>query len=339
MTGENIKKRVLSCIQPTGEIHLGNYFGAIKNWVEIQDKYNCFYGIVDLHAMTMPYDPKKLKENTLNMAIDLMACGIDINKSVLFIQSLVPEHTMLQWIFSCVTSYGELTRMTQFKDKSELLESQGGKIFISAGLFTYPILQAADILIYHANYVPVGKDQIQHIELTRNIAVRFNHTFGEYFPEPEPLLTSTPKIMSLADPEKKMSKSLGEKHYIGLFEDENSIRKKIRSAVTDVGPQIKGQMSPGVENLFAILKACDKVNEYNSLINMYNQGTLKYKELKDVVSDAVVELTNKFKAKRADLLRDKECLLKLIKEQSEKARNYAKKTLEEVKKLTGISEF
>lgn len=336
---KNLRKRVLSCIQPTGEIHLGNYFGAIKNWVEIQDKYDCFYGVVDLHAMTMPYDPKKLKENTLNMVIDLMACGIDINKSVLFIQSLVPEHTMLQWILSCVTSYGELTRMTQFKDKAELLEEQGGRVFISAGLFTYPILQAADILIYHANYVPVGKDQIQHIELTRNIAVRFNHTFGEYFPEPEPLLTSTPKIMSLADPEKKMSKSLGEKHYIGLFEDENSIRKKIRSAVTDIGPQKEGQMSPGVENLFSILKACEKLDEYNHLIEEYNKGILKYKELKDVVSDAVIELTNNLKKNKQELLENKDYLLKLILEQSEKARSYASKTLKEVKELTGLNIF
>ena len=225
------KKRVLSCIQPTGEMHIGNYFGAVKNWVRIQDEYECFYGVVDLHAMTMPYDPKKLKENSLRMVAELLACGIDPSKSVLFIQSLVPEHSELTWIFNCVASFGELSRMTQFKDKSEQIES-GGK-FISAGLFTYPVLQAADILVYKANFVPVGKDQVQHLELSRNIAVRFNKQFGEFFPEPEPLLTEVQKLASLADPTKKMSKSLGEKHYIGLFEEEAKIVKKVKSAVTD----------------------------------------------------------------------------------------------------------
>ena len=248
------KKRVLSCIQPTGEMHLGNYFGAIKNWVDIQDKYECIYGVVDLHAMTMPYKPEELYENTTRMVVDLLACGIDPEKSVLFIQSLVPQHTELTWIFNCVCSYGELSRMTQFKDKSELLEEGAKGHFISAGLFTYPVLQAADILIYKAELVPVGKDQEQHLELSRNIAVRFNNQFGSIFPEPQPLFTDVPKLMSLAEPTKKMSKSLGDKHVLGLFEAEDSIRKKIRSAVTDLGEESK-EMSPGVQNLFTLLKA------------------------------------------------------------------------------------
>ena len=176
------KKRVLSCIQPTGEIHIGNYFGAVRNWVNIQDQYDCVYGVVDLHAMTMPYSSKDLRQNTLNMFADLMAAGLDPERSVLFVQSLVPQHTELTWIFSCVTSYGELSRMTQFKDKSDQLESGGKNGYVSAGLFTYPVLQAADILIYKADFVPVGKDQEQHLELSRNIAVRFNNQFGEYFP-------------------------------------------------------------------------------------------------------------------------------------------------------------
>src|SRR5882724_1059073 len=216
--------RVLSCIQPTAEMHIGNYFGAVKNWVALQDSHECIYGIVDLHAITMPYDPQELKANTARMAIELLACGIDPQRTILFIQSLVPEHSELCWILGCICPYGELSRMTQFKDKSEVLK---GSQFVSAGLFTYPVLQAADILIYRAKYVPVGKDQEQHLELSRDIARRFNGQFKtDLFPEPAPLFTETPKIMSLVDPTKKMSKSAGDRHYIGLFEEEKSIRAK-----------------------------------------------------------------------------------------------------------------
>ena len=330
------KKRVLSCIQPTGEIHLGNYFGAIKNWVDIQDKYECVYGVVDLHAMTMPYDPKQLKENTLRMVIELLACGIDPEKSILFIQSMVPQHTELAWIFNCVTSYGELSRMTQFKDKSELLESKSKKTIISTGLFTYPVLQAADILIYNAHYVPVGKDQEQHLELTRNIAVRFNNQYGEYFNEPEPLFTEVPKLMSLADPTKKMSKSLGEKHYLGLFEDENKTRKKVRSAVTDTGEAQGDQMSPGIENLFNLLKACGKVDEMNGFAKDYTDGTLRYKDLKDTTADAVLELLAPFKERKEELMKDKAYVERLIREHAEKAKALADETLSKIKKVAGI---
>ena len=330
------KKRVLSCIQPTGEIHLGNYFGAIKNWVNIQDQYDCIYGVVDLHAMTMPYNPKELRENTIRMAVELLACGIDPDKSIIFIQSMVPQHTELAWIFNCVTSYGELSRMTQFKDKSDLLISKSKKTIISTGLFTYPILQAADILIYNANYVPVGKDQEQHLELTRNIAVRFNNQFGEYFNEPEPLFTEIPKLMSLADPTKKMSKSLGEKHSIGLFEEEEKIRKKVRSAVTDTGEQPADQMSPGIENLFNLLKACGKVEEVNVFNDNYKAGTLRYKDLKDATADAIVELTGKFKKRKNELTKDKGYIEGILKTHAEKASEIADKTLESVKELCGM---
>jgi tryptophanyl-tRNA synthetase len=330
------KKRVLSCIQPTGEIHLGNYFGAVKNWVDIQEKFECVYGVVDLHAMTMPYNPKELKENTLQMITELLACGIDPDKSVLFIQSMVPQHTELSWIFNCVTSYGELSRMTQFKDKTDLLLSKSKKTLISTGLFTYPILQAADILIYNAHYVPVGKDQEQHLELTRNIAVRFNKQFGEFFNEPEPLFTNVPKLMSLADPTKKMSKSLGEKHYIGLFEEEERTRKKIRSAVTDTGETQDGKMSPGIENLFTLLNACNKTNLVSSFTNDFHSGTLRYKDLKDATTEAVLELTIPFKQKKTELLKDKSYLEKIITEHADKARSIADNTLEHVKKLVGI---
>jgi len=331
------KKRVLSCIQPTGEIHIGNYFGAIKNWVEIQDTYDCVYGVVDLHAMTMPYDPDTLKNNTLQMFIDLLACGIDPEKSVLFIQSLVPQHTELTWIFSCVTSYGELSRMTQFKDKTDQLEgTTGKKSFISAGLFTYPVLQAADILIYKANFVPVGKDQEQHLELSRNVAIRFNNQFGKYFPEPEPLFTEVPKLMSLADPTKKMSKSLGEKHYIGVFDSDEVIRKKVRSAVTDTGGQSGELMSAGVANLFTIIRACGNTQALLSLTDDYDKGILKYKDLKEITAESLVSTLAPFRDRRAELLANREKIYKLVHELSAVAREYAVNTLNEVKALTGL---
>ncbi len=330
------KKRVLSCIQPTGEIHLGNYFGAIKNWVNIQDQYNCIYGVVDLHAMTMPYKTNELEENTLKMVVDLLVCGINPDKTILFIQSLVPQHTELTWIFNCITSYGELTRMTQFKDKTEQSEGNVKGKFISAGLFTYPILQAADILIYKADYVPVGIDQVQHLELSRNIAVRFNKTYGTYFPEPAPLLTDIPKLVSLADPAKKMSKSLDEKHYIGLFEEESSIRKKVKSAVTDTGDQQGNEMSPGVENLFNLIKACNKEKEHGELLKQYKAGTLKYKELKEVTADALVELTTGFITKRNEIAGDEKNIKNLAKTLSEKAGDIASKTIRDVRSLVGL---
>jgi tryptophanyl-tRNA synthetase len=282
----------------------------------------------------MPYDPKKLKENSLRMVAELLACGIDPEKSILFIQSLVPEHSELAWIFNCVASYGELSRMTQFKDKSEQVEA-GGK-FLSAGIFTYPVLQAADILVYKADFVPVGKDQVQHLELSRNVAVRFNKQFGDFFPEPLPLLTDVPKLTSLSDPTKKMSKSLGEKHYVGLFEEEAQIRKKVKSAVTDIGEAQGDTMSAGVQNLFNIIRACENEDGYKSLLSDYHSGTLKYKDLKDTTAESLVRLTTPFRVKREELLKDKVYLENLSRELSEKARVVASSTMKAVRKLTGL---
>ncbi|MDQ5844405.1 MAG: tryptophan--tRNA ligase [Acidobacteriota bacterium] len=331
--------RVLSGIQPTAEMHIGNYFGAVKNWVALQDTHECIYCIVDLHAITMPYDPTKLRANTERMVIDLLACGIDPNKAIMFIQSLVPEHTELCWILSCLTPFGDLRRMTQFKDKSELIEGQDATQFVSAALFTYPVLQAADILVYRAQHVPVGKDQEQHLELSRELARRFNNQFGvDFFPEPEPLFTQTPKIMSLVDPTKKMSKSSGERHYVGLFEDEQSIRAKIKTAVTDSGGVPQGEMSPGVANLFEILKACGKTDEANGLLQEHNAGTLKYSKLKEVVADALVELTSELRAKRAEIAANISTVNACVTEMSEKARGIASGTIKEVRKLVGLPE-
>lgn len=326
---------VLSAIQPTGDLHLGNYLGAVQNWVSLQDKYRCFYGVVDYHTMTMPYQAKKLRENTWNMVFQLLACGIE--KEYLFIQSLVPEHAELCWILGCMVSYGDLTRMTQFKDKSDQLKGKDKDAFISGGLFYYPVLQAADILIYRADYVPVGKDQEQHLELSRGIANRFNYQFKtDYFKEPQPLFTEVPKVLSLADPTRKMSKSLGEKHVINLFGDPERIRKQVRSAVTDTGDTPAGEMSPGVENLFTLLKACGSGESHRSLLEEFNKGSLRYSELKDAVSDALVDLTGTFKERLDALMEDKREVKRSIKESSAKIRERAQQTLSEVRELTGL---
>lgn len=331
-----MKSTVLSCIQPTAEMHIGNYFGAVKNWVALQELHECIYGIVDLHAITMPYDPAELRANTERMVVELLACGIDPEKSILFIQSLVPEHAELCWILGCLCPYGELSRMTQFKDKSELLES--GKSFTSAGLFTYPVLQAADILIYRAKYVPVGKDQEQHLELSRDLARRFNSQFGaQFFPEPRPLFTETPKLMSLVDPTKKMSKSAGDRHYIGLFEDEPSIRAKIKSAVTDSGELPPGvEMSPGVTNLFEILKACGNVEDAAAMQKDYDAGKRQYSELKEATANALVALTSRLRARREEISKDAGAVKAKVNEMSGKARGIARETLTEVRRIIGL---
>jgi tryptophanyl-tRNA synthetase len=331
-------KRILSAIQPTGEIHFGNYFGAVQNWVKLQDDFQCVYGVVDYHAMTMPYSPSKLRENTWDLIFSLLALGIKPEN--LFIQSLVPEHTELGWIFNCFCSYGELSRMTQFKDKSDQVKEDDKDAFISAGLFDYPVLQAADILIYKADFVPVGKDQEQHLELARNIATRFNNTVGkEYFVLPEAMFSEALKIRSLADPTKKMSKSLGEKHYISIFEDEKSLRKKIGSAVTDAGDeQERGIMSPGIENLFIMLKAGGKEELHRHMMEIYKDpaSKLSYKDLKEAVSDTLVDLTSNFAEKRKELNANKKEIKNQIKESAANIRKIAQETLKEVKELSGL---
>ncbi len=328
-------KNVLSCIQPTGDIHLGNYFGAVQNWVRLQDQYQCLYGVVDNHSMTMPYKAEQLRENTWKMVFYLLACGI--KPEHLFVQSLIPEHVELSWVLGCLTSYGELNRMTQFKEKSEQIKEKDNEGFVSAGLFMYPVLQAADILIYHADYVPVGKDQEQHLELSRNIAQRFNHQFGkQYFIHPEPLYTETPKILSPADPNKKMSKSLGEKHYINLFGEEERVRKQIRSAVTDTGDTPAGQMSPGVQNLFELLRACNNQSAYDSLMDDYKAGALKYSALKEEVAETVVALIHPFSERLVELNADKRAVKARIQESSAEIRKRAQQTMREVKELAGL---
>ena len=327
------KKTVLSAIQPTGDIHLGNYLGAVQNWVHLQEEYDCVYGVVDYHSVTMPYDPVKLRMRTWNIAFQLLACGIEPGH--LFIQSLVPEHAELCWLLGCVTSYGDLTRMTQFKDKSDQVRSTNKDALISGGLFYYPVLQAADILIYKADYVPVGKDQEQHLELTRGIAQRFNTQFGkEYFQVPQSLFTKTPKILSLADPTKKMSKSLGDKHVVNMFGDLNVVRKQVRSAVTDSGAS--EEMSPGVHNLIQLLDAAGKDDAVAHFNQTYADGTLRYSDLKQEVSDALVEMLTPIQERYKEIMADKKSFKDQIKQSSHQVRLRAAETVREVKDIMGL---
>lgn len=328
-------QRIFSGAQPTGTLHIGNYFGAIQNWVTLQAEHECIYCVVDYHAITVEVDPQVLHTASCAMALDLMACGIDPERSILFRQSSVPEHAELAWILGCLTSYGDLARMTQFKDKSE------GKQFVSAGLFNYPVLQAADILLYRADGVPVGEDQLQHLELSRRIARRFNARFGELFPEPEPIVGKGARIMSLADPTRKMSKSDGEPHYIGVMEDEASIRKKIRSAVTDMGLSPGEAMSAGVAALFEILElAMMLTNDQTTakdLRTKFQAGELLYSHLKDVVFEQLMKVLRPIQKRRAKLEASGE-VEAILAQGAKKARLIARETMIAVRKMVGLNE-
>jgi tryptophanyl-tRNA synthetase len=323
--------RVFSGIQPTGSLHLGNYLGAIRNWVALQDRpdFDCMYCVVDYHAITVDYETPDLAPQTLSMARDLLASGLDPEQSTLFVQSQVPEHTELGWIFQATsTAYGELQRMTQFKAKGD---QQG---FVTAGLFSYPVLQAADILLYDANRVPVGEDQVQHLELTREIARRFNNRYGPTFPDVEPLLTDSPRIASFRDPEQKMSKSSGEGHYLSMDASEAEARGMIQRAVTDVGPHPEGSMSPGVANLFTVLKALGSPELYDRLTADYKAGTLRYVELKGAVADAVWATAAQIQARKAAY--PPERVREILRAGGAKARPLAQKKLAEVRSRVGL---
>jgi len=267
------------------------------------------------------------------MALDLIACGIDPERAILFVQSAVPEHTELAWIFGCVTSYGDLSRMTQFKDKS------ANKKFISASLFTYPVLQAADILLYRADGVPVGEDQVQHLELSRRVARRFNARFGEFFPEPEPIVGKGARIMSLADPTIKMSKSAGDAHYVGVMEDETSIRKKVRSAVTDTGLAAGEEMSPGVATLFEILELSSEMIGDTSIVSElkseFATGKLMYSRLKDAVFESLMEVLRPIQQRRTELEASGK-VDEILAKGAQKARAIARENIAQVRELAGL---
>ena len=332
--------RVFSGIQPSGELHLGNYYGAIQNWVQLQEAYDCVYCIVDYHAVTGRtgresdkfQDPEheSLATMSLRMAGDLIACGIDPERSIVFVQSHVPEHTELAWIFSCVASYGDLQRMTQFKDKADRAD------YISVGLFTYPVLQAADILLYRAAKVPVGEDQVQHLELARRIGRRFNTLVGEdYFPEVEAELTEGKRIMSLVDPAQKMSKSLGEKHYVGLMEAPDSVWKKIRSAVTDSGEQIGEEMSAGVANLFELLQLSGAPTEVTEEFKAaHAAGEIRYGDLKAAVRDQIMTVLDPIRERRAALSDDD--IRGILAGGAARASEIARATMADVRGFVGV---
>lgn len=331
--------RVYSGIQPTAVMTIGNYFGAVRNWVQLQDERECVYCVVDLHAMTAPYEATELRQAARGMFVSLLAAGIDPDRTTVYIQSTVPEQTELCWLLATLTSLGDLSRMTQFKEKSGLLKGGLGEddgTFISAGLLFYPVLQAADILAYRAGCVPVGQDQSQHLELSRGIARRFNSRFGQLFPEPETLFTHVPKVMSTADPTRKMSKSLGPRHYIGLFEEEDSIRRKIRSAVTDSGDTPPGEVSPGIENLLTLLAACGHDDDAAQMREDYFAGTLRYVDLKGRTADALVALTGEMRSRRAEILRRETDLDGRIMAMGERARAMAGETLGRAREMVGL---
>jgi tryptophanyl-tRNA synthetase len=322
-------KRVFSGIQPTGTIHIGNYAGAIRNWVRLQERYECIYCIVDYHAITIPYEPKELPRRVFDAALDILACGVDPERSTLMVQSHVPEHTELCWIFNTLTPMGPLERMTQFKEKSEQFREN-----INVGLFGYPVLQAADIVLYKAEVVPVGDDQLQHLELTREIVRKFNRTFGDTFPEPLAELTATPRIMALNDPERKMSKSLPGS-FISLDDDAATIRKKIGRAVTDVGPSV-GEMGPGVKNLFTLMEVFSPPDRLAHFRAAYGAGNLKYSEMKPALAEDVVQEMEPIRQRRAALTADPDRVRDVLATSARRAREIAQRTMEEVRERIGL---
>ncbi|NKB89947.1 MAG: tryptophan--tRNA ligase [Acidobacteria bacterium] len=323
-------KRIFSGIQPTGDLHLGNYYGAVQNWVGLQNgDSETIYCVVDYHAITGGIEPEQLPQRSLQLAGDLIACGIDPERSILFVQSHVPEHTELAWVFNAFAAYGDLSRMTQFKDKS------GRTKHVNSGLFTYPVLQAADILLYLADGVPVGEDQAQHLELTRGIARRFNQIAGvEFFPETQILLTEGKRIMSLADPTRKMGKSYGEKHYVGIMEPPKRVAKKIKSAVTDAGGESRDALSPGVANLLGLLRLAGKDVEADDFEAQALSGDLMYGYLKVAVADATVELLEPIQARRAALSDDD--IRAILADGAARARDIAGSVMAEVRSLIGV---
>lgn len=324
--------RIISGIQPSGKLHIGNYLGAIGNWVKLQNNPDneCWFFIADYHSITENYSPKQKTKEILDLAVDLLASGLNPEKSVIFQQSQIPGHADLTWIFNTLVKISELERMTQYKDKAA-----GQKENINMGLFDYPVLQAADILIYKAEAVPVGEDQVQHIELTRSIARRFNDKFGKTFPEPKSILTETPKIMNLADPTKKMSKSGGDKSYIALTDSPEIIKEKIKSAVSDPGgPQAGGN------NLLSIFTALaetkEEKTEYANYKKDHEAGKLKYSEFKPRLAELIINYFANYRQKRAELSKNPEYVKKVLKDGADKASTIAEKTLKEVKQKIGL---
>jgi tryptophanyl-tRNA synthetase len=327
-------KRVLSGIQPTADsFHLGNYLGAVRQWVDLQDSYDAFYCVVDLHAITVPQDPKLLTQRTRVASAQLLAAGLDPARCTLFIQSQVPEHTELAWVLGCQTGFGEASRMTQFKDKS----GKEGADTASVGLFTYPILQAADILLYNADQVPVGEDQRQHLELSRTLAQRFNHRFGQTFTSPQPyILKEVAKIYDLQDPTAKMSKSSSSPQgIIDVLDDPAVIRKKIGRAVTDLGGEVRAdeEAKPGITNLLRIYAALsgETIEALEAKYVGAGYGTFK----KDV-AELVVATFSPIREQTQAILADEPELNRVLAQGATRAREVAAATMTEVRARLGL---
>lgn len=323
--------RIFSGIQPTGSIHLGNYLGAIKNWVALQQEHDCIYMIADLHTLTIPYDPKTLQQKIEETVIAFIAAGLDPEKSIIFVQSHIKEHAELGWLLNTICPVGELERMTQYKDKSKKFKEN-----INAGLFDYPVLQTADVLLYKGQGVPVGKDQEQHVELMRTLARKFNLKFGQTFDEPKSLiLKEGSKIMSLTDPKKKMSKSDDSKGCIFLFDPPETIRKKIMSATTDSGKEVLYNITkkPGISNLLAIysLISSDSIEALEKKFKGENYGAFKTS-----LVDVVIRYLEPFQKKQAELLSRQAHIKEIVKQGQGRALAIAQETMKEVKQKMGL---
>jgi len=324
------KKRIFSGIKPSGELTLGSYMGAIKNWVALQDEYECLYCIVDMHAITVRQVPADLRRRSLEQLAQYVACGLDPDKNIMFIQSHVPQHAELGWVLGCYTQFGELSRMTQFKDKSQKHADN-----INAGLFTYPVLMAADILLYQSDLVPVGHDQKQHVELCRDVATRFNHVYSDTFVLPEPFIPKMgARIMSLGDPSSKMSKSDPD-GCVCLLDKPEDIMRKFKRAVTDCEAAVRfdKENKPGISNLLTIYCAATGKTMEEAEAEFAGQG---YGVFKPAVGEAVVELLRPIQDETKRLLSDKAYLEKIYTEGAEKASYLANKTLRKVYKKIGF---
>jgi tryptophanyl-tRNA synthetase len=324
--------RIFSGIRPTGKLHIGNYLGAIKQWLSLQENNECIFCIVDLHGITTPYNPKELQKNILETAVTYLVAGLNPEKSIIFIQSQVREHSELAWLLETITPIGELKRMTQFKEKSKKSPK-----YINAGLLNYPILMAADILLYQTDSVPVGKDQIQHVELARTIARKFNQKFGKTFKEPKALLSEFgQKIMSLQEPKKKMSKSDDIKSCIGLFDSPQEIRKKIMSAVTDNGKQIKynPQRKAGISNLLTIYSLFGAKSIEEIEIMFKNKG---YAYFKKSLAELLINSLEPFRRKRKELLSREVYVREILKKGARRAEIIAQSTMRQARKKMGLS--
>lgn len=322
------QQTIVSGIRATGRLHIGNYLGALKQFVELQNtgEHQYYFFIADLHALTTPFEPKELRQNTLEVVAEYLAAGVDPNKSVLFLQNHVPEHAELAWIFNSITPLGELERMTQFKDKAKQHKEN-----VNAGLLTYPTLMAADILLYKPSLVPVGDDQSQHLELARTIARKFNNRFGKTFPEPKNYMTKPLRVMSLTHPDKKMSKTGDEA--LMLDDSPQEISRKLKKAVTATDAKNK---SAGVDNLLFLLRHFGTNQQIAYFEDGLKDNTIKYSELKTTLAEDITEALTEFREKKAAILSDKERLAEILGSGARKARQTASATLTEVKQKIGL---